>query len=87
MMRAIFGLVFIVYSSNGEFSIQGVALIIVAAFSWSICNIIVKKHKPNQMMSFIIWSSIFSAIPLFIITYIIKGNAPFLNLGNSLTIV
>jgi O-acetylserine/cysteine efflux transporter len=87
MMLAIFGLVFIVYSSNGEFSIQGVALIIVAAFSWSICNIIVKKHKPNQMMSFIIWSSIFSAIPLFIITYIIKGNAPFLNLGNSLTIV
>jgi O-acetylserine/cysteine efflux transporter len=86
MILAILGLVFIVYQSHGEFPLQGVALIIIAAFSWSICNIIVKKHKPTQMMSFIIWSSIFSALPLFIITYIIKGSAPFLNLGNSLTI-
>ena len=86
MLIAIAGLMFIVYSSHGEFSIKSVVLIIIAAFSWSICNIIVKKHKPTQMMSFIIWSSIFSAIPLFIITYIIKGNAPFLNLGNSLTV-
>jgi len=86
MALAIIGLVFILYSSNGELPIRGVALIILAAFSWSLCNIIVKKHKPTEMMSFIIWSSIFSALPLFIITYLINGSAPFLNLGNSLTI-
>ncbi len=84
MFIAILGLIVALYFRNEKSSLFGGILIIIAAFSWSLCNIIVKKYKPVEMMSFIIWSSIFSAPPLFIITYLTKGNAPFLNLIHSL---
>lgn len=84
MIIAILGLIFALYFRNEKSSLFGGILIIIAAFSWSLCNIIVKKYKPVEMISFIIWSSIFSAPPLFIITYLTKGNSPFLNLIHSL---
>ena len=54
MFIAILGLIVALYFRNEKSSLFGGILIIIAAFSWSLCNIIVKKHKPVEMMSFII---------------------------------
>ncbi|MFN8769269.1 MAG: EamA family transporter [Neisseriaceae bacterium] len=81
---AIFGLVLVLYFTSNEYPIKGVVLIIISAFSWSICNIIIKIGKPFRMLSFIIWSSLFSAFPLLIIAYIIEGNTIFINLSYSI---
>lgn len=73
-------------SSPGEQSTAtGIALILFAAFSWALCNLIVKLTKPEDMFSFIIWSSLFSAPALLLITLIIKGTQPLQELHSSIT--
>lgn len=84
MIIAILGLIFALCFRGEKSSLLGGILIIIASLSWSICNIIVKKYKPLEMMSFIIWSCLFSSPPLFIITYLTKGKVPFVNITNSL---
>jgi O-acetylserine/cysteine efflux transporter len=78
------GLLFIFTITDGNISYLGLFLVILGAISWSMCNIIIKKHKPSNMFSFIVWSSIFSATPLFLITLLIKGVEPFYGLRDSL---
>ena len=84
ILIAILGLFLILYITHGKAPLLGIVLILISAICWSVCNIIVKKHKPNEMISFIIWSSLFSAPPLLLVTYIVKGSEPFINLHNSL---
>jgi O-acetylserine/cysteine efflux transporter len=83
MMIALVGVALIVIVINKGSSI-GIFLIIIAALCWSICNIIIKKCQPQQLMSFIVWSGIFSAIPLFFIAYLTNGTDIFLALPSSL---
>jgi O-acetylserine/cysteine efflux transporter len=84
MVMACAGLVLILGATGGNVSIAGAALVICGALSWSACNLLVRKNKPDDMLAFIVWSSLFSALPLFAITYAVKGAQPFVDLGHSL---
>lgn len=81
---ALFGLILIMGVTGGSVSTMGVLLVICGAACWSCCNIIVRKHKPDNMLAFIVWSSVFSAIPLLVITYLVKGCQPFYDLSQTL---
>lgn len=82
---SLLGLVLIIGCTIGQFRPISLVLILLSAFSWSICNIIIKKCKPDKVMSFIIWSGLFSAPPLFMIVLYNDGLRPFLDLPHLLT--
>jgi O-acetylserine/cysteine efflux transporter len=81
---ALSGLIFIMGATDGNVSITGALLVICGAICWSCCNIIVRKNKPDNMLAFIVWSSAFSAIPLFLITFMVKGYQPFYDLSQTI---
>jgi O-acetylserine/cysteine efflux transporter len=70
---ALIGLLTIILNSGGQGTLVGVVLALFGAVSWSLCNILVKKYKPQDMLAFVVWSSLFSTIPLLVIAAAIKG--------------
>ena len=52
---------------------KGIFLIIVAVLSWAVCNVIVKLTRPADMIAFIVWSSLFSAPAVLVMTVCVKG--------------
>mgnify|MGYP003577571333 FL=1 len=77
MLIASAGLVLIIAASKGTATTIGVLLVLLAAVSWSACNLIVKICRPADIVAFIIWSSGFSTLALFLLTLIRQGMAPF----------
>lgn len=61
------GLLLIITITDGSVTYLGLALILFGAFSWSVANIIVKKSGTRTMFSFVVWSSLFSPVPLFLL--------------------
>jgi O-acetylserine/cysteine efflux transporter len=47
-------------------SFTGVVLVILAAVFWTICNVIIKKYKPADIVGFIVWSSLFVPVPVIV---------------------
>jgi O-acetylserine/cysteine efflux transporter len=76
---AIFGLCLIINVTDGSVTFLGLILVLVGALSMSFTNIIVKKANSKDIFSFIIWASIFSPIPLFILAYLTHGDTVFTN--------
>jgi O-acetylserine/cysteine efflux transporter len=67
------GLLLIITITDGSVTYLGLAFILFGAFSWSIANIIVKKSGTRTLFSFVVWSSLFSPIPLFLLGIITQG--------------
>lgn len=70
---ALFGVVLIMSVTDGSVTVMGVFLLLVAAFSMSLTNVFIKKVKVENLFSFMIWTSLFSPIPLFLIAYLTSG--------------
>lgn len=85
MAVAIAGLLVVIHFTDQTSTATGVALVLAAALSWSVCNLIVKRHRPTDMMSFVAWSSLFSAPVLFLLTYFYEGSAPFVALSHGVS--
>jgi len=80
---AIFGLFFIMNLTDGSVTYLGLFLVLFAALSWSVANIFVKKSGAKRIFSFIIWSSLFSPIPLFVLAYLTQDQNIFISfIGN-----
>ncbi len=73
MIISFCGLLLITVFSNENSTKAGIFLVIIAAISWSFCNIIIKYYKPSDMAGFIVWSSLFSAPMIFLLTLAVKG--------------
>jgi len=80
MLLAGGGLAIVIGFTQGTSTTLGIALVLLAALSWSACNLIVKRHKPADMLAFIAWSSVFAAPVLFLLTWFQHGPAPFAGL-------
>ena len=59
---------FLLIAQGGLFanSVWGVALVLLAGLSWTICNVIIRIYKPTDIVSFIVWSSLFVPIPILV---------------------
>lgn len=77
ILLGLLGLALIIIETNGSVSIIGVILILVAAIIWSITNLIIKKSGTKEVFSFLVWSCLFSPIPLFLIGYLTSSLTPF----------
>ncbi|MBB3999734.1 EamA family transporter [Aureimonas pseudogalii] len=51
----------------------GLALVLTAALSWAGGNIVAKRSGVTDMLPFVIWASLFSAPPLFALSFALEG--------------
>ncbi|MCL2896635.1 EamA family transporter [Brenneria tiliae] len=86
IITAVAGLLMIINFSGQESTVKGIFLVIIAALSWAVCNIIVKITKPANMISFIVWSSLFSAPAVLVMTVCVKGWGGILSIPDDITI-
>lgn len=80
MLLAAVGLCFVIVYTRGTSTTTGVALVLLAACGWTVCNLIVKRYRPADMMAFVVWSSLFSAPVLLCLTLLDRGAEPFVHL-------
>ncbi|EBD1259537.1 hypothetical protein FBQ60_15980 [Salmonella enterica] len=86
IVTAFVGLIMIIYFSEESSTIKGVFFVIIAAMSWAVCNIIVKLTRPANMIAFIVWSSLFSAPAVLIMTVYVKGWGGVLSIPDDITV-
>lgn len=67
------GLLVIAIFTDGETTLIGLLVVVGAALGWAGGNLVVKKAKPADMIAFIVWSSVFSVIPLLTMSLIFEG--------------
>ncbi|CAH2778343.1 MAG: Permease of the drug/metabolite transporter (DMT) superfamily [uncultured Paraburkholderia sp.] len=67
MVIALLGLACIITITDGNATHAGRALVLVGAIAWSIANIVMKKSGTKDVLAFLVWSSLFAPIPLFLI--------------------
>lgn len=77
ILMALVGLLFIIHVTEGGAQNLGLFLVLLAALCWSLCNVVVKKNNVVDMFSFVVWSSLYAMPPLYLMTYWVKGAAPF----------
>ncbi|MFJ3372925.1 EamA family transporter [Pseudomonas sp. NPDC086251] len=70
---AIGGLLSIIFIVDGSVTASGLMLVLFGAVAWSVANVINKKAKTTQVFAFLVWSSAFSPIPLFLLDYAVNG--------------
>lgn len=85
MLFAGAGLLMMLYLAEQSSTTTGILLVLLAALSWSLCNLIVKVKKPQNMIAFIVWSSLFSVPAILIMTLFAEGLRPFRNLLDDFT--
>lgn len=76
-LLALLGIFFISNLDDGSVTYIGLLLVSAGAFSWSITNVIVKKSGVTRVFAFVIYSSLFSPLPLFLIAYLTQGGSVF----------
>jgi O-acetylserine/cysteine efflux transporter len=51
----------------------GIAMVLAAGLSWAGGNIVAKVARPGNILAFVVWASLFSAIPLFGLSLAVEG--------------
>jgi O-acetylserine/cysteine efflux transporter len=69
---AALGIVLIALTMSGA-SALGVVMIVLAAFFWSIGNVLLKRAGNVDMLALIVYASLFPPIPLFLLSYVFEG--------------
>ena len=72
---ALLGLACVITITDGSATLPGILLVMVGALSWSTANIIIKKSGTRDVLAFLVWSSVFSPVPLFVIAFLQHGAA------------
>jgi O-acetylserine/cysteine efflux transporter len=73
------GLVLIAAGADTSATISGILLVLGAALSWAVSNVILRAcHYDGNFVAFMIWSGLFGAIPLALLSLVFEGSAPIL---------
>ena len=72
---AVGGIALIVAHTGGTTTIGGVALVLLAALSWSLGNMVQRRAGRIDMLAFVCWASLFAIPPLFALAAIFEGPA------------
>ncbi|WP_186096295.1 EamA family transporter [Burkholderia gladioli] len=72
---ALLGLACVIAITDGSATPAGIALVIVGALAWSGANLVIKLSGTREVLAFLVWSSLFSPLPLFAIAWLQHGAA------------
>jgi len=67
------GLGWLMAHANAEVTPLGLLLVVGAALSWAGGNTAARAAGPANMLSYVIWASLFSAPPLFVLALVFEG--------------
>ena len=67
------GLAIIALHTDADTTFLGLALVVIAGLSWGIANTVSRRAGSINMLSYVVWASIFSLPPLFLISWIFEG--------------
>ena len=70
---ATLGLGVILEHNGGDTTLLGLALTVLAALSWAGGNIVARADGAVNMLSYIVWASLFSFPPLFALSLLLEG--------------
>lgn len=79
LLLATGGIAIIALHTDGNTTLLGLALILVAALCWAGGNIAAKQGRPDNMLAYVVWSSAFSVPPLFALSWAMEGSERILN--------
>ena len=51
----------------------GLGLVLLAALCWAIANLLVKRSGAPNMLSYVVWASLFAAPPLLVLSWVTEG--------------
>ncbi len=61
---------------SSNVSLLGLSLILLAAFSWGIANIIMKRMNGVNLLHFMVWVSLVPPLPLLLLSYFLESRQP-----------
>ncbi len=67
------GLLIIWQHTDATTTIIGLVLVLAAAMSWALSNIIVRATPNVDMLAYVVWGSMFAPLPLFALSYVFEG--------------
>lgn len=67
------GLGIIALHTDANTTFLGIALVVIAGLSWGIGNTVSRRAGSINMLSYVVWASLFSLPPLFLISWIFEG--------------
>lgn len=70
---AVAGIVVIATHTDGSTTVLGLAMVLVAAFSWASGNIVGKRAGRVNMLAYVVWSSAFAVPPLLALSLVFEG--------------
>ncbi|QWD73291.1 EamA family transporter [Polynucleobacter sp. UB-Raua-W9] len=70
---AMTGLAIIALHTDANTSFLGLALVVFAGLSWGVANTVSRRAGSINMLSYVVWASVFSLPPLFLISWIFEG--------------
>ena len=70
---AVLGLAVIAYYGGGSATPLGLFLVICAAVSWAIANVVNRAAGKIDMLAYVVWAAMFAILPLFILSLIFEG--------------
>ena len=70
---ALSGLALILAHTGGEATVLGLALVVGAAFSWALGNLVSRRVGRVPMLAFVVWSSLFAVPPLLALALVFEG--------------
>ncbi len=73
LLLAVIGLGVIATHAQGSATLLGLALVIGAALSWAGGNIVSRSAGPVNMLSYVVWASLFAVPPLFLLSFLFEG--------------
>ena len=73
LVLAVAGLAVILSHTDGSITTLGLGLLLFAAFSWSAGNMVSRAAGKVDMLSYVVWTSLFAVPPLFALAFVFEG--------------
>jgi O-acetylserine/cysteine efflux transporter len=73
LLLALSGIAVILDHTDAATTPLGLALVLLAALSWAGGNIVVRSTPKVNMLAFVVWASLFSAPPLYALSFLFEG--------------
>lgn len=70
---AFMGILLVASHVDSNMTLPGFLLVIGAAATWGFGNLITKKLSHVNMISLVVWGSLISCLPLFVVSYLVEG--------------
>jgi O-acetylserine/cysteine efflux transporter len=77
---AVSGLLASLALTDGSVPLRALPLTLIAACSWSLMSVVVKKSKTKHVFAFSVWGMLFAPLPLVLFAYAFNGIQPFVDL-------